>query len=78
VDGGEPAPVTTTFTNAGAFPATDVQVGLTAPAGWTVAGFVRRDAFGRASAGCLDRCAMAWLAAAVYVATLTTVFDSEP
>jgi beta-glucosidase len=37
VDGGASATVTTTFTNTGDFPATDVHVGLAAPAGWSVA-----------------------------------------
>jgi hypothetical protein len=37
VDGGSSATVTTTFTNTGDFSANEVNVGLRAPAGWTVA-----------------------------------------
>jgi hypothetical protein len=40
--------------------------------------FVQRDAFGRASAGSFDRYGKAWLAAALYVATVAVASDAEP
>ena len=40
--------------------------------------FVQRDAFGRASTGSFDRYGKAWLAAALYVATVAVASDAEP
>jgi hypothetical protein len=40
--------------------------------------YVHRDPFGRATPGSTDRYALAWLAAAIYVAAVSAAIDAEP